>query len=312
MMAEVFITYKNRFCFPDEISGMGKDITLADFSSLLDFLIANREKTCLLTGNEPLLHPQLDELLAIAHKKRIFIVLETSSLPDKKLKELMVKYKSALRWKIYHPSNYPEGEWDKLLKNFSAITYENTLSVELSFIIHNLSLDYSFFLPIFQKYSFEGIHIGILPKAFKGKLRATTEESEGLTTQLVQIAEKFSRRGIRVTLGCTIPPCLFSYAEFGFLARVGVLPYKCLPFPGFLSDLRVYHCRALIEEAERDMSTFKDFSEIMNYFYDRYVKIQQECYFFEDCKQCLSRRVGVCLGACLALKRAKMFDVRGV
>lgn len=307
-MTEIFITYKKTGTFPDEVSETCQDISLANFSFLLDFLLANGEKTCVLTGNEPLLHNQLDELLAIAQKKRIFIILETGGLSGEHIKELILKYRPALRWKIYHPSIYPKDEGNRLLENLSNIAHQNIVLREISLIIHNFYLDFNFFSSILQERCFSKVNIEINPKAFRGEKRAGIEELKGLTSGLLRLMEKIPLRRTRVTLGCCVYPCIFSDAEFGFLSKMGVVREKCLPHLGVLPDLRVYHCRALIHDAKRDLFSLGNLSEAMNYFFERFGELQRGSFLFEECKQCLSCSARFCYGGCLAEKEVKALE----
>ena len=114
--------------------------------------------------------------------------------------------------------------------------------------------------------------------------------------------EQACRRGIRETLGCVMPPCVFSDVEFGFLARVGALPGRCLPYPGVLNGLRVYHCRALMAEAEKRLGEFSDLAGIKRHFFRKYAAKQVKTSLFRECGQCFSRGVGVCVGGCMCLK----------
>jgi radical SAM protein with 4Fe4S-binding SPASM domain len=309
-MIEVFITCKKRYFFPDEVSEICEDISVSNFSRLLDFLFANGENACLLTGNEPLLHPQLNELLTTAQRKRAFIVLETAGLPTQRLNELIIRYKPAIRWKIYHPDFYAENEWEEILKSFFFITKQNKFLLETTFIIHNISLSYNSWFSVLEGNSSQKIYIEIPPQAFRVGEKIDREEMKRFASQIVQLVEEVSQRGITVTLGCVIPPCIFSDTELGFLAKMGALPKRCLPYLGILPNLNFYHCRILVQDAESNLSDFKNLTEVEDYFINRYGESQLRYYLFEECKKCPSRKVRVCMGGCLFLKRELGISIR--
>ena len=113
-MVEIFITPKKKFSFPDEFLADIQDISSAHFSFLLDFLIANKEEACILTGNEPFLHPQLEELLITAQRKGVFIVLETGSLPDE---DVMKVIKRQVKQRKDSIEQYKNADRDDLVKD---------------------------------------------------------------------------------------------------------------------------------------------------------------------------------------------------
>lgn len=307
-MIEAFITYKKNFSFPDNIQGNDEDISISDFSSVLDFLNTQGENACILTGNEPLLHSQLDRLLTIAGKKKNFIILETGGFPTKKLNHIFHEYKLLLRIKIYPPNIYPEGKRDELLENVCGILNQN-IPLEISIIIDDFTECLKFPYSILKKGGISKLHIKILPEAVRKveevNLKKLQHVFNDISCELFKIIRQALQKKALVTLDCVGPPCIFSDKEFGFLAKVGALPRRCLPYPGVLPNLYVYHCRPLIPQAARKLSSFKEFYAIRDHFFNRYKELQFESYLFQECKECFSRQVEGCLGGCLYLKRSK-------
>lgn len=233
----------------------------------------------------------------------MFPILETAGFPPERLREILDKYRPAFRLKVYHRSVYPEKEGEKVEGILSRYTYSKDISIELCLVIHNLFLDYSFFLPFLEIESVTGFYIEILPEALGEEKLRRTEKVREVIAPLLGLIKHASQRKLRITIGCVLPPCGFSDGDFGFLAKVGALPKRCLPYPGVLPDLRVYHCRALIQEAERRLFSFKDLAGVKEHFFLRYGESQVKNYLFAECKQCVSYKLKVCLGGCLALKK---------
>lgn len=312
-MNEIFITYKKSAAFPDEVPGACRDISPEDFSLVLDFLLANGEKACVLTGNEPSLHARLEGLLAVAREKRILVILETGGLFGEDIKETILKYAPVLRWKAYHPSVYPEDASSRLLENLSTIARQIIVPAEVSVVIHNLNLDYNSLLPIFKENTFGKVRVEIVPSAFREAKGAAPEQWKGLTSGLRSLMEQACRRRAAASLGCGVYPCIFSDEEFGFLSKMGAARERCLPRPGVLPDLRVYHCRAFIRHAERGLFSFGSLPEAMTYFFERFGQLQRENRLFEECGKCLSHSVRFCYGGCLAEKEIKVLEeIRGL
>ena len=301
-MVEIFITSRESFPFPGEVPETYGDISVSSFSHILDFLFLNGESTCLISGNEPLLHPKIVELLALAQRKRVNVFLETSGFPVQKSNELIIRYKPAVKWKVYYSNFYAENKWEEIIKSLFFAKKQNLFFLEAAFIIHDISFSYSSWLSILKENLFQRISIEILPEAFK---EASIKEMKKFAPQIIQLAVEASQKGIRVTLGCVIPLCVFSDAELGFLAKIGALPNRCLPYIGILPNLNVYHCRALIREAESNLSSFKNLKEVEEYFINRYRDSQINYYLFDECKECFSRKVEVCMGGCLFLKKER-------
>jgi radical SAM protein with 4Fe4S-binding SPASM domain len=301
-MVEIFITSRDNFPFPGKVPEIYGDISVSSFSRILDFLFLNRENTCLISGNEPLLYPKVDELLAITQRRRIFAFFETSGFPLQKLNELIIRYKPAVKWKIYHSKYYAENKWEEVTKSLSLAKKQNVFFLEAAFIIHDISLSYDSWPLILKENLFQKISIEILPESLR---KVNIKETKKLAPQIIQLAEKASQKGIGVTLGCVIPLCIFSDAELGFLAKIGALPKRCLPYIGILPGLNIYHCRALIREAESNLSSFKNLVDVEEYFINRYRESQINYYLFDECKECFSHKVEVCMGGCLLLKKER-------
>lgn len=302
-MIEAFITYKKSHTFPDEVIDASEDMAFSGFCSFIDFLAANKEKSCLLTGNDPCLHNRLEELLLHAQAKKIVVILETSGLSIARIKGFIAKSKPVFRWKVYHPGLYPAGEWDALRKDIADFIRKNKIPLELCLVMHDLSLDYNFISDVLKENSVANFQLKVIPAALSVDKKLNVQRLREYAVEIVRLTEKVFPLVIKANLDCLMTPCIFSDADFGFLAKLGLLPVKCLPYIGVLPDLRVYHCRPLLREAKINLADFKDFSQIMNHFFDSYKSIQREGYLFEECRRCFSHKAGVCLKGCLALKK---------
>ncbi len=279
---EIFITYKNQFSLPDDVLIDSGDIGVSDFSKIVDIFTGNRGRACNLVGNEPLLHDNLEKLLAIAKKSQAPLFLETANHDSERLNKIVATYNPIVRHKIYHPSVYPEDARSRMLDKLSALIEGNNAHYEALLIVHDISLDYEIFSPILKKGTFNRFHIEILPEAFGkgcnniGRLREATYSFVGLINQVF-------REGLKVTLGCCVVPCIFSDESYGILSKMGIFPESCVPYFGVLPDLRIYHCRALIQGARDKLTDFKDFTQVMESLLDTYKDSQWERCIFQEC-----------------------------
>ncbi len=301
-MLEVFATYKNSLLFPDQVEGASADMPLDRFSFILDFLISCGYDCCVLTGNEVLRHPELNDFLLVAERKKMSIIIETSGFPNGKINEIASRHKIAIKWKIYHPTVYRQGQYEQLLGNLDIVTKRYKIFTEAVIVVHDLSLDYSFIADFIREQSVNNLYLDILCKAFDRRKEEQLNRLQKINSNFFVLIKQAFEEGIKTTIGCVNVPCGFSDSEFGALIKMGTMMKKCLPYPGVLPDLKVYHCRALINESERNLASFKNWEGLLEYFFKRYGEIQVKTLFFEQCESCLSRRAEVCFGGCLLLK----------
>jgi len=114
------------------------------------------------------------------------------------------------------------------------------------------------------------------------------------------------RRRIHVTLDCGIPPCAFSDADFGLISKLGVSRDKCLPRPGVLPDLRLYHCHQMVRYASGNLRRHRFITEAMDWLYRRNSEAQWDLRFFPHCDECDCIPAETCMGECIVVKKDRL------
>jgi len=294
---DAFITYRKVVDFPDAVEGAPTDMTPQDFSRLVDFLVGNRIGTCLVRGNEATLHPRFADLIRLAQKKKVVPVVETCGLLPPEAAALLQDQQIPVFCRTYRPDFYADAQWREMAETCGRLNRNWPNRVTLCVVIDDPARDFDYVPDLVRSVAAGTVRLQVL---FPADLERLRDFAEKLTPRLVELV----KGGVRIGLGCGLPPCAFSDSDFGELGKLGVTPEKCLPRPGVLPDLRLYHCRQLIGDAGGSLRRFKRRSDAMDYFFLRYGDLQRDLTDFQHCIPCPSQRVGACIGECMVAKGA--------
>ena len=293
---DAFITYRKTLTFPDTVQGTPLDMSAAHFGKLISFLTASKRHTCYLHGNEPALHPELPRLVAMARKKKILPFVATSGLMSETVKKLILEAQIPLLWKLYHPQFYDETQWQTMAENCVRLRSALPDRFRLAVIFHDPAQDYSHIPEFVHRAGVGDVSLRVLradePRRF-----------EDFVARLVALVVSLTEAGVHVGLDCGLPPCFLSDEQFGALAKIDRLSKRCVPHPGVLPDLRVYHCPEMIDDASANFLRFRRRTEVIDHFYKRYSGLERDSELFEECPQCTARRRDTCHGRCMAVKR---------
>jgi len=296
---DVVASYRRVLDTPDMINGTPEDMPSSDFAKVVELLTANRLSDCCLRGNEPTAHAEFGRLLQIAAKRRVLVHVETCGLLTSDARQLLEQQPLPVILKLYRPGIYENGQLDEIVKTIRAIHAAHPNRLRVCAVIDDLTHSLDYVDAFAARLDGQSVTFRIVcPKEL--------EELRKFTVALVPAITSLIGRGIRSSLECGLPPCAFTDADFGTLAKLGCLPMKCLPQPGILPDLRIFHCWSLISRATGSLSSFRESAEILNHFIDQFNDIQCDLRAFPDCISCPGRPNEACYGQCLALKAGRV------
>lgn len=296
---EAFITYKKVLPFPDTAEGSPEEFSTADFGRFLAFLAASKLPRCFFRGNEATLHSGFAKLVSMARKKKIDPHLETCGLIPEEVVDFLRDDPMPVFWRIYHPSLYSEAQRKQVVANCRTLsTARNGVSRAFA-LIHDLSQDLEYVRWFVHAVPLTSVMFQVLPPQ---KL----EDLKRFTPPLVRLIRDLVRERVHVTVDCGVPPCAFSDSDYGLLMKLGVTVDKCLPRPGVLPGLRLYHCPQMTAHGCGSLLRHRAIGDVMDFFYRRNAAVQWDYRFFPRCDSCECVTAETCVGECMMIKMGRI------
>jgi len=216
---DIITSYRRVLETPDMIQGTPEDMPPTDFARVVDLLSASHISNCCLRGNEPTAHAEFGRLLQIAAKRRIAVRVETCGLLTSDARKVLEEQPIRVILKLYHPTVYEDGQLEEIAATMTAIQPSSPDRVSLCAVIDDVSYPLDYLDAFAAKLSVKAV-------AFRIVCSKELDDLRRFTGNLVPMVKILSARGIRCSLGCGLPPCAFSDADFGALAKLGCLPMK--------------------------------------------------------------------------------------
>lgn len=296
---DVVASYRRVLDTPDMIHGTPEDMPLSHFAKVVDLLTTSRLSDCCLRGNEPTAHPEFGRLLQLAAKRRILVHIETCGLLTSEARQLLEQHPVPVILKLYRPGIYEDGQLDEIVDTIGPIHAVHRDRLRICAVIDDLAHPLDYVGAFMTKLDARSV-------VFRVVCPQELDELRKFTVDLVSAVAALNRKGIRSSLECGVPPCAFTDADFGALAKLGCLPMKCLPQPGVLPDLRIFHCWSLISRATGDLGLFRQSSQMLDYLFGQFNDIQSDLSAFPACTACPCLPNETCYGECLALKYGRV------
>jgi radical SAM protein with 4Fe4S-binding SPASM domain len=294
---EAFVTYRSRLKIPDAPAGKPEDMPVAHFSRFVDLEVAGKARQSVVSGNEPTLHPDFEALLNTAEKKGLALLLETTGLmPDNAVRAIRDR-RLPLTWRFHERRLYSDGDWNEMTARLTELGAKGRTPMHLLAVTHDPSVFPDEAIQWLRKLQIRDITFRVVRPATAAALRPYAARLAAAVTEL-------TAAGHRVVLDCGLPPCAFTDEDFGRLARVGAPGGSCNPRPGVRPDLRIYHCREMLDYPGAALALFKTPARVTDYFYQRHNDLQWDLHAYPQCLRCPSLHTRVCGGECMAVKAA--------
>lgn len=316
----VLTTYCNLhcpYCFADTMitEEQIKNIDINQFTKILNWCLNTSIKTNQhigLIGGEPLLHPQILDILDITHKlckehNTSFIVFTNGIYLDK-----IINYapnNMNLLININTPTAMTIEQWDRLNANLNKINQLGWLIGD-HYIKQKATLgcnicqeinDYSFYKKIIENYSPSVIRLSVTAPTKDKRFMNKEDYYNSLKDKFLSFISWANTYSIKISFDCNqIPYCYFTQNELALIHRVSISskPILCKPVIDITPDFYASSCFGAYDTV--DCSQFKTVEALTNYFlYKKMVPLtlnnnQGKC---ANCHEHLTLN---CQGGCLA------------
>ncbi|MFH0781122.1 MAG: radical SAM protein [Pseudomonadota bacterium] len=309
-MANIFITDKCQrkcdFCFaktgPWSEDYLPRLITETEVKEFVG-LPSHENNTVLgIIGGEPLLHPNLVDLVHIFQQQGVTAKIFTSgTVAPEFVLDALGSIESLFFVVNAHPrERYSEKEWQNLEAFFQRFHEKINLGCTL------LNQDTGYLLEYISKYRLRPfIRLGVaLPVIGGDNAHIPSGLYEETAKNILQLAENCARKGISLGFDCGFVACMFTIEEIGILLRAGVdLSFSCSPAVDVGPDLESWYCFPLSKFSRIPVREMDNLFQLKEKFGKLDKMIRKFCSpgIFDRCSNCRLRRNNQCSGGCLAM-----------
>lgn len=294
---ELYVTGRSRLKLPDNREFVPEDMPIDTALRVLDVCAASR-KPLVVRGNEPLLYPQLEQLLASAAKRRLPLLFETTGLMPTLARRLVSEHCRQVVLRVYRPELYGA---DDLAERQETVAWLRGQGVAVSLCVYvdEMSADYSFALS--EELCGSG-ETGAREVIFRLPCREPVTGMRPFVHWYVERQLAQLQAGRVLTLDCGVKPCSFTDEDYGRFHRLGVEMGMCVPHSGVRPDGRTVHCWEMASFPGRPIQAFRSADELNGYYFEVFNGLQWQADLFEGCVGCPSRLRNHCMGVSMAAK----------
>jgi len=300
-----------RYCFAQERmrSSVNNFISIDSFKYILDFLHKSKVDHVNLIGGEPLIHPNIIEILKILnddYKIKTVSIFSGGILPQPKIFEIakwLLPEKYNFIFNLNNREGYKNNHYNIIVNNIKCLR-SSGLDVTISYNIYKELFNY---IEIFEVCNYLGINKIRWSLAYPG-IRKDTEyihpvHYPKVRNRVYQFIMDSYNKGYELTLDCQIPLCFFTKKQMSkilfiypqFYQRLG----KCSPAIDVGTNLEVWRCFALYDDIKANLGDFNNVKEIYKFF-----KTKTDSHLYtevpEYCTNCEYWKDRICQGGCLS------------
>lgn len=276
-----------------------------ELKTTLSYLKPHQDVVSLL-GGEPTLHSEFSEMVKWIVEQGYAVKIFTNGCTTKlrSISDLCGKYPINIILNLNMPDTYNEKEWEQIERNCQALGPK-------------IALSYNVFEPDFtwdhtKKAILDwnlapDIRVG-MTQPIKGMNNAFLSEEDMATasTRLVTMAEDFAEIGVKLGFDCGFRTCSFTDDQLATLVECGVgFSFVCSPILDIGPDLMVWRCFPFSVEEGVQLTDFKSFDELEDYFDNKWKSTQQKGNT-DNCPDCNNMAIGSCAGGCLSRTFTKL------
>ena len=310
------------YCFAKQYmsdSDVKDALTWDNLIYIADFLLASGERHISLLGGEPLIHPEIAEIILYLNKRGLAVTVFTSGImPDSKFGLFVEKLYSspnlmvAFVCNVNDPKLSSKSEVEKVKRFFTAFGS----MASLSFNIYRLDFEMEFLKGYIIEYGLNRhIRLG-LAHPIPGKKNKYIEPKDFciVKDKLLGYFEEFEKLGIDPGFDCGFPMCMFDDTELGkvFKYTVGQASFQCGPAIDVGTDLNVWSCFPLSDFKKKSLLDFNSYQEIADFYGQEMERVRTEVGgIYPSCDTCRYRVKHLCSGGCLAHVLNKFIEEGG-
>jgi len=292
-------------------------MTLKNLDKLVSWLKRSRFNRVQLLGGEPMLHPQIFDIVKKILENGIKIdCILTNGLANTILYENIMNITRTI-WlvNVNDPNTYSKEEWNLLNMNLELLKWKGNdeligwesfeddwTLLQLSITFYKPNQDYTYIIELAKKYKCTSIRYSPShPSSDKSNIYIDFEYLLELKPTLIEFFKDCLRNGIKPCLEGPLPLCIFTSREIGFLLLFTErFDTECMPHLDVMPDLTVEYCSSMHKIIPVYHCKNMSAQEIYLRQSNDINKIKE--YSLPQCKDCQSFRNKQCQGYCLRLK----------
>lgn len=291
---ELFLTSRKRAELPFQQDVQPEDMPLAVVQRALDICATAPDIPVLLTGNEPLLHPDLEDVFTAIRKRKLNGITEVSGLMPDSAKKLLLEHPCTLFWRLYRPELLAPGDLAEIRVNLKELR-DARMPMQFLLLADDLEASYDFALEWLEEFQVRSLLVHM-------SCSAPIQQRLKLAAWCADQATELLKRGHTLSLDCGAMPCLFSDEHFGRLAKINFTRYPCTPHLTVLPNGHLTHCLPMAMLPGPPVTAFKTHADALKFYYDVFRDLQLDNSEHPACQPCLSCHAGLCTGLNMAAK----------
>lgn len=299
---ELFLTSRKRCDFPFNQDFEPIDMPVSTVNIALGMAEEEKKKPIHLLGNEPALHPELEQILSQCQKHGIATVMETCGLFSDAAKQTILTHRPILAWRIFRPECYTQETLEESRQNLNEFL-KARLQIQFILIMDDPNADYSFietYLDIFE-------HCLLL---LRTNCMLSINEMKTLIKNHAELIKKLTLGGKDIVFDCHFLPCTFDDATFGMIHKLGLHMVGCSPHLMVMPNGQMAHCRPMSIVPGPHITSFKSQDRLLKYYYDVFRQMQVSVHENAPCSRCFTRHVNLCTGFNMAAKATELLKAR--
>ena len=284
---------------------------LVDFRFLIDFLLGQGITELRLLGGEPLLHPQIKEILLEIKGVKEFshIAIFTGGLFSGNIVPLLDDGRISMVVNVNQPKDYRTSQLERLKRNLGLMV-DRGISITVGFNIYEEAFDYGPLFAMCEEFSIHSLRLCIANPSSEGSSTTLSRTSrKRLGSRLYSLIMDCGEKNIHVFFDCCLSPCMFTDEEFGAIVkqspRITTGFGICTPSMDVSPDLEVFRCFSFGRSPSADLKSFKNTNELFSFFMNE-VDAFKWSVWAEECSDCEYFRRRVCQGDCLGFNAEQL------
>lgn len=303
---------KCEYCFADDyLQGVEESLhlTLSEVHYVLNNCVESNINKVAWQGGEPLIHPQIVEIINLHKNKKIKVSIFTNGLFNPKIISSFENLDFDMLINLNHPNTYSCNEFDTVLKNIRTLIdmgYKNQISLGYNYYGENP--DYSFFLKAIQEFNIRSVRIDMVRPSItetNTHYKATSigkvfPHLKRMLNECISVGAYFAH------FDCPFPLCELSKEDYNYIWRKMPLPQsmgKCYTHIDIQKNMSISSCFCSYKFENiflNDFSSLNECRSFIKYYEDQ---LRWDINAREECINCIYKRGKICQGGCLGYSK---------
>jgi radical SAM protein with 4Fe4S-binding SPASM domain len=300
------------YCYAKGLEKNIEPITINNFKKILNWLKSQNKNKIRLIGGEPTNHPKIKKILNLCNKNNFKYELVSNGIYDHKLNKYINNQNTTFVLFNYNFKNSINNKHKILLKNIEILAKKKIL-IDIKYNITKNSNNQEI-IKIAKKYNlninFSAPNLGFSNKEYIN----WNKNQKKISKKIVDFVKQCNQNGIFCYIGRPVPRCAFSNNNWKFLKKFAYIKSKCditkknSSDGGYqvIPDLRIFACANLFATNNKQITDYKNISEIKKEYKDYINLIRWKIPLLEKCKKCKFFLIKKCQGGCLGNKLNKI------